>query len=54
MAVGKNPDALLEITGDTIMEALGGLPEDDAHCALLAAETLQEALNDYMVKQRKI
>jgi len=50
-AIGKSPDELLEITGDAIMEELGGLPSDDAHCASLAAETLQEALNDYMVKQ---
>jgi nitrogen fixation NifU-like protein len=52
MAVGKDPEELLEITGDAIKEASGGLPEDDAHCAFLAAETLQEALNDYMIKQR--
>jgi len=53
MAIGKSPDGVLEITGDAIMEALGGLPEDDGHCAFLAAETLQEALNDYMLKQTK-
>ena len=51
MAIGKSPDALLEITGDVIVEELGGLPSDDTHCASLAAETLQEALNNYMVKQ---
>jgi nitrogen fixation NifU-like protein len=32
---------------------LGGLPEEDRHCALLAAETLQDALDDYMRKQRR-
>ena len=51
MAVGRNPEELLEITGDAIKEVSGGLPDDDAHCAFLAAETLQEALNDYMIKQ---
>ena len=50
-AIGKSPDELLEVTGEVIMEKLGGLPSDDTHCASLAAETLQEALNDYMVKQ---
>ena len=34
MAVGKRPDEVLEVTGDAIMEALGGLPKDDGHWAL--------------------
>jgi len=51
MAVGKNPDEILEITGEAILKKLGKLPEKDEHCALLASETLQEALNDYMMKQ---
>ena len=50
MAIGKNPDQLLEITGEAILERMGGLPESEEHCAFLAAETLQEALNDYMKK----
>ena len=52
MAIGKSPDELLEITGDAILEKLGGLPEEDRHCAFLAGETLQEALHDYMVKKK--
>ena len=51
MSLGKNPDELLEITGEAILEELGKLPKEDEHCASLAAETLQEALNDYMIKQ---
>ncbi len=50
MAIGKNPDELIEITGDAILEKLGRFPEEDRHCAFLAAETLQEALNRYMAK----
>ena len=53
LAIGKSPDGLLEISGDVIMQELGGLPTDDAHCASLAAETLQEALNDFMLKKAK-
>ena len=53
MAIGKNPDELLDITGESILEILGGLPEDQQHCAFLAAETLQTALHDYMMKQAK-
>lgn len=51
MSLGKNPDELLEITREAILEELGKLPKEDEHCASLAAETLQEALNDYMIKQ---
>ena len=53
LALGKKPDELAEISGETILEALGGLPEEDRHCALLAAGTLQDALDDYMKKQRR-
>ncbi|MFH1349562.1 MAG: iron-sulfur cluster assembly scaffold protein [Pseudomonadota bacterium] len=53
MSIGKNPDDLLEITGEEIMGRMGGLPKDDEHCAFLAAETLHEALNDYMIKQTR-
>jgi nitrogen fixation NifU-like protein len=53
MALGKNPDELTDITGEKILEKLGGLPKEDEHCAFLSAETLQEALHDYMTKQTK-
>ena len=53
MALGKTPDEILEITGDAILEKLGGLPKEEEHCAFLAGETLQEALNDYMIKQTR-
>lgn len=53
MAMGKNLDELWEITGDVIVDRLGGLPEEDRHCAFLAAETLHEALNHYMIKQAR-
>lgn len=53
LAHGKTPDELVEITGETILEVLGSFPEEDHHCAFLAAETLQEALNDYMIRQSR-
>lgn len=52
LALGKSPEELIEITGDAILKILGGLPKEDEHCAFLAGETLQEALNEYMIKQR--
>jgi nitrogen fixation NifU-like protein len=53
MAIGKNTDELVAITGDAILEKLGRFPEEDRHCAFLAAETLQEALNRYMIDRMK-
>ncbi len=52
MALGKSPDELIDITGEAILKKLGGLPKEDGHCAFLSAETLQEALSDYMIKER--
>jgi nitrogen fixation NifU-like protein len=52
-SLGKSPDEILNITGETILGKLGGLPEEDKHCAFLSADALQEALNDYMIKQQK-
>jgi nitrogen fixation NifU-like protein len=52
LAHGKSPEALAEITGEMILKVLGGLPKEDHHCAFLAAETLQEALDAHMRKQR--
>ena len=51
MAHGKTPDELLDITAQSILSLLGDFPESEEHCAFLAAETLQEALHSYMLKQ---
>lgn len=52
MAMGKGPEEIIEITGEAVMERAGGLPEEERHCAFLAANTLQAALDDYMIKQK--
>lgn len=44
--------ALGAVTADEILRRLGGLPEEDVHCALLAAETLRRALADYLYQKR--
>jgi nitrogen fixation NifU-like protein len=54
LAIGKEPDELTDITGETIINILGTMPEEDRHCAFLAAETLQDALNDYMIQPNKM
>ncbi len=43
LAIGKGFEELKKITAETILEAVGGLPEEDQHCASLAANTLQMA-----------
>ncbi len=53
LAIGKIPDEIVEITGERILEEIGKFPEEERHCAFLAAETLQEALTNYMIKQAK-
>jgi nitrogen fixation NifU-like protein len=50
LALGKTTEELTDISGDDILQILGGFPEEDRHCAFLAAETLQEALGDYVRK----
>jgi len=51
LAIGKTVDELTDITGDAVLEAIGRLPDEDNHCAFLAAETLQEALRVYMIQE---
>ena len=50
LALGNTPDELVEITVETILKIPGSFPEENRHCAFLAADTLQDALNDYMIK----
>jgi nitrogen fixation NifU-like protein len=41
----------LNISQQDILEALGGLPQDSEHCALLAANTLKAAIQDYLERK---
>lgn len=52
LTLGKDPDELTDITDETVLETIGRLPEKDQHCAGLAARTVQDALNDYMIRHR--
>ena len=53
LAKGKNITGALGISQREVLSALGGLPEDSEHCALLAANTLKEALKDYLVYKKE-
>jgi len=47
LAEGKAVSEAAAISHDDVLEAVGGLPEESRHCALLAANTLKAALSDY-------
>jgi nitrogen fixation NifU-like protein len=52
LATGKTLHQCLSIDQRSIIEHLNGLPDDHAHCALLAATTLHKAVNDYVLKNK--
>ncbi len=47
LAVGREIEEAASVLGENILEKLPGLPEDKHHCAFLAAQTLQEAVQDF-------
>jgi nitrogen fixation NifU-like protein len=49
LARGKGVSQALRTSQEDVLSALGGLPEESQHCALLAANTLQAAIRDYLV-----
>ena len=48
LAKGKSIAEAQKISQENVLNALGGLPEESQHCALLAANTLKEAIRDYL------
>jgi nitrogen fixation NifU-like protein len=53
LAKGKSVAEAHKITQKDISDALGGVPEHDLHCALLAANTLKKAIKDYLTFQKE-
>ncbi len=51
LAIGKTIEEALQITKQTVAEALGGLPPQKMHCSNLAADALKRAIADYLRKQ---
>jgi nitrogen fixation NifU-like protein len=49
LATGKTLHQCFSIDQRSILEHLKGLPDDHAHCALLAATTLYKAVSDYVM-----
>ena len=48
LAEGKKIEEAVKISQQMILDALGGLPEESVHCALLASNTLKEAIKNYL------
>jgi nitrogen fixation NifU-like protein len=53
MAKGKNITEAQKISQQDVLNALGGLPEESQHCALLAADTLKEAIRNYLAMKKE-
>jgi len=53
MAKRMNIGEAQRISQHDILIALGGLPEESEHCALLAANTLKEAIKDYLAFKKE-
>ena len=51
MAMGMTIEDALEITRDSVADALDGLPPVKLHCSNLAADGLHAAIEDYLKKK---
>jgi nitrogen fixation NifU-like protein len=47
LAKGKSLTDAQKLSQQDVLDALGGLPEESEHCALLAVDTLKEAIRNY-------
>ena len=52
LAQGKKLEEASAISQQMILDALDGLPEESVHCALLASNTLKEAMKNYSDSKR--
>ena len=48
MVEGKLIDDVKKITSIDLIDALDGLPDENKHCAKLAVDTVQKAVNNYL------
>jgi nitrogen fixation NifU-like protein len=53
LAKGKNIGGAIKIRQQDVLNALGGLPQESQHCALLAADTLRASIMDYLAMQKE-
>ncbi len=50
---GRTTAEALGMSQQDVLDALGGLPEGNVHCALLAVSALREAVKDYLAVKRE-
>ena len=50
---GKTVSQTLGISQQDVLDSLGGLPEGNKHCALLAVNTLRAAIKDYLAFKKE-
>jgi nitrogen fixation NifU-like protein len=50
---GKSISEAQKTTQRDVLDALGGLPQESGHCALLAANTLKAAIRDYIAMKQE-
>jgi nitrogen fixation NifU-like protein len=53
LAKGRTIPEARRISQQDVLNALGGLPAENEHCALLAANTLKEAIRDYLAMKKE-
>ena len=53
LAKNKTTYEALRISQQDVLDALGGLPEESQHCALLAVNTLKRSLKDYLITRNE-
>jgi nitrogen fixation NifU-like protein len=53
MVKGKSISEARKTTQRDVLDALGGLPRESEHCALLAANTLKAAIRDYIAMKQQ-
>lgn len=53
LSIGKTLRQAYGITKEVILEQLDGLPEESTHCAVLASDTLREALTDSLTSKNE-
>jgi len=53
LAKGKDITRAQTLTQQDVLNALDGLPEESQHCALLAVNTIKQAIRDYLALKKE-
>ena len=52
LAEGKSIEEAKCLTDDDVVNALGGIPENETHCSLLGVKALEAAIDDFEAKRK--